>query len=276
MTTAPPLLPHKIEGSGPPLVLLNGGMMTIDGWEPIATPFERRFEVLRFDFRGQLLALGPGPGDLAGHANDLETLLDHLGWTDAHFVGVSFGSEVATELLTRAPHRFRSFVAITAMDRETPEFRRQSEEMQEILARVANGSTRERFFEVLLENVYSETYRRAETAAFAGRRRSVDLLPRSWFTGVSQLLDALHGFDLGPGLDDLQAPCPTLALLAAHDRVMAEDRALALANALNAEIEIHAEAGHGLVIEDPDWVVERCLGFLERIAETPEASATRA
>lgn len=264
MTTAPPL-PHKIEGSGPRLVLLNGGMMTIDSWNPIAGPLQERFEVLRFDFRGQLLALGPGPTDLAGHADDLEGLLDHLGWADAHFVGVSFGAEVATELLTHAPHRFRSFVAITAMDHETTEFRRQSEEMQEILADVAAGATRERFFEVLLGNVYSPAYRQAQTAAFEGRRRSVDLLPRAWFQGVSQLLDALHGFDLRPGLANLENPCPTLALLAAHDRVMAEAHALALARSLHAAIEIHPAAGHGLVVEDPDWVVERCLGFLDRL-----------
>lgn len=262
MTTPSSLLPHKIGGSGPPLVLLNGGMMTINAWDSIAAPLSERFEVLRFDFRGQLLCLGPGPADLAGHAADLEALLDHLGWQTAHFVGASFGAEVALELLTRAPHRFRSLVAITAMDRETPEFRRQSEEMQTLLAEVATGASRERFFEVLLGNVYSETYRQAEATAFEARRSSVNLLPRSWFTGVAQLLDALRGFDLAPGLAKLTHPCPTLALLAAHDLVMAENRARALAKTLGAEVEIHPTAGHGLVVEDPEWVVERCLRFL--------------
>ena len=66
------VLAHRLEGEGPPVVLLNGGMMTFPSWEAIAAPLRARYRLLRFDFRGQLLsppsAADVLPSDLAGHA----------------------------------------------------------------------------------------------------------------------------------------------------------------------------------------------------------------
>ena len=76
----PRLLAHRIEGEGPPVVLLNGGMMTFPSWEAVAAPLRARYRLLRFDFRGQLLSppatSDAVPSDLAGHAADLAALLD--------------------------------------------------------------------------------------------------------------------------------------------------------------------------------------------------------
>ncbi len=56
-----PLLAHLVEGDGLPLVLLNGGMMTYASWEPIAAVLREQWQVLRCDFRGQLLSPSFGP-----------------------------------------------------------------------------------------------------------------------------------------------------------------------------------------------------------------------
>lgn len=258
-------LPHEIDGEGPPLVLLNGGMMTIAAWEPIAARLRERHTVLRFDFRGQALApvaLGDEPRTLDEHVDDVEALLDAVGWDTAHFVGVSFGAEVALALLARAPERFRSLVVITAMDRETEEFRRQRQQMDEIVGEILDGASRDRFFETFIERVYSEPYLEAEAETFAARRGQFDRLPPTWFLGVAHLLAALENFDVAP---KRPPECPTLAILAADDRVMAEERALALARALDAEVVTHPTAGHGLVAEDSDFVAEHCLRFLARL-----------
>ena len=87
------VLTHRIEGEGPPVVLLNGGMMTFPSWEAFAAPLRARYRLLRFDFRGQLLSpptpSDAMPSDLAGHAADVEALFDRLGWESAHPVGAS-------------------------------------------------------------------------------------------------------------------------------------------------------------------------------------------
>lgn len=260
-------LAHRLEGEGPPVVLLNGGMMTFPSWEVIAARLRTHYRVVRFDFRGQLLsppAAADGiPADLAGHAEDLAALLDRVGWKSAHLVGASFGAEVALEFAAGRPERARSLVVITAMDRETPAFRRGSDEMRALLARRAANSDATEFYDLLVEGVYSAAYRHAEAAALAARRTQTGLLPEAWFAGVDQLLAALEGFDLTSALGRIR--CPALALLAADDRIMDSERSRALAAALGAEIAVHPTSGHALVVEDPDWVANACLAFLGRL-----------
>lgn len=260
------VLTHRLEGEGPPVVLLNGGMMTFPSWEAIAGPLKEHFRVLRFDFRGQLMspAAPPAaiPSDLAGHAADLAALLDRIGWSSAHLVGASFGAEVALEFAAGMPERVRSLVVITAMDRETPEFRRGSDEMRELLARRHDDGNATAFYDLLVEGVYSRTYRQAEAATLETRRTQTALLPASWFDGVDRLLAALEGFDLTPRLGRIH--CPARVLLAADDRIMDGERARALAAAIGADVAVHPTSGHALVVEDPEWVAAACLDFLAR------------
>jgi pimeloyl-ACP methyl ester carboxylesterase len=264
------VLAHRLEGSGPPTVLLNGGMMTYPSWEAIAARLRARYSLLRFDFRGQLLSPATVateiPADLAGHAADLTALLDRVGWRTAHLVGASFGAEVALEFASAHPDRVRSLSVITAMDRETPEFRRGSDEMRALLARRGERGDTAEFYDLLVEGVYSPAYRQAEAATLEARRTQTGALPEAWFAGVDRLLASLEGFDLTARLDRIR--CPALVLLAAGDRIMDADRARALADALAAEIAVHPTSGHALVVEDPEWVADACLAFLDRLEPT--------
>ncbi len=257
---APAPLAYQVAGEGPPVVLLNGGMMTFAAWEPLASALRAHYRVLGFDFRGQLLSPGVPPADLAGHARDVMGLLDRVGWESAHLVGASFGGEVAIEVAARFPGRVRSLSLITAMDRVTPELRRQSDEMRGVLAAVRAGGDRGPFYDLLIEGVYSPGYRQQEAAAFAARRAQVAQLPAAWFEGVDALLAALESFDLGDRIAAVR--CPALVVIAAGDQVMAPARSRVLAAALRAEVAEHPSAGHGLVAEDPAWLAGVVLAFL--------------
>ncbi len=259
-TVAP--LAHRVEGDGPPVVLLNGGMMTFASWQPVATRLHVRYRTLGFDFRGQMLSPGAVPADLAGHAGDVIDLLDRLDWDSAHLLGASFGAEVAIELAATAPERVRSLIAVTAMDRETETFRRGNAEMRRILAGIAGDADRGRFWDVMIAAVYSDDYRRREAAALAARRAQLGILPAAWFTGVERLLATLEGFDLTPRLAAVGAP--SLVVLAAEDGVMSAERSHALARGIGGEIAIHPTSGHALVAEDPAWLADVCLDFLDR------------
>lgn len=262
-------LAHQVSGppagEAPPVVLLNGGMMTHASWGLVAARLAERYRVLGFDFRGQLLSPGEAPLDLAAHAADVAELLDRLGWESAHLVGTSFGAEVALELAAARPERARSVVAITAMDRSTPGLEEGSETMRALLAELdtpAGGDARERFWDVMVEGVYSAAFREREAATLAARRAQLALLPAAWFQGVDRLLEAVEGFDLTPKLSAIR--CPALVVSAADDRVMDPERSAALARALGAETAVHPTSGHGLVAEDPEWLARVVLAFLDR------------
>ena len=114
MTAA--LITHYAVGEGEPVLLLNGGAMTMAAWEPIAAPLATRFRVVRCDLRGQLLTPGPPHDTLGQHADDVVALLDALDIPSVHVIGTSFGAMVGLVLAARHPQRVQSLVAGTTTD----------------------------------------------------------------------------------------------------------------------------------------------------------------
>src|SRR5436305_12482162 len=110
-------LAHRVTGNpdGPPLFLLNGGLMTMAAWEKIAAPLEDAFRVVRCDFRGQLFSPGVPEPRLEPHAEDLVALLHALEIERIHAAGSTFDALVALRLDALHPERVASVLALTAL-----------------------------------------------------------------------------------------------------------------------------------------------------------------
>lgn len=269
------LLGHTVFGAGrpgePPVLLLNGGMMSYGAWAPISERLAERYRVVGCDFRGQLLSPGEAHVRLDDHAADLVRLLDHLGVERVHVLATSFGAAVALPFAAGRPERVASLALVTAADRVSVAMREATIEMRDMVGGVLVGGDRARFHDYLIQEVYSEAYRREHAAELAERGAQIDLLPASWFEGLDGLLAALTGANLEPALAQVArrtTPAaegfPALVVLAVHDRVISAKRSRALAAALGADLVEHPTSGHALVAEEPDWVTEVYLDFLER------------
>ncbi len=255
------LLTHRLEGAGQPVLLLNGGLMTLAGWETLAAPLRTQFQVLRCDFRGQLLSPGEAPAGLDGHAADVLALLDGLGLARAHVVGTSFGALIAVILAARCPERVRSLVLATATER----LGEGGEEGRACCAAAARqaaaGGDRAAAYDVLTSVAFSPAYREAHAAELAARRGQMHLLPAAWFEGAAALLDALAGLDLRPLLP--RVACPTLVIAAEGDRTFDLSHSRALAEGIpGARLEIVPDSGHALVVERPEVLQALVEGFL--------------
>lgn len=94
---------YELLGEGPPLVLLNGALDTIESdWEGHLHTLAQHFRVLAYDHRGHGRTDNPS-GVFTGYGqlgSDLEALLDAFGLAQAHFCGFSDG---AITLMTWAP-----------------------------------------------------------------------------------------------------------------------------------------------------------------------------
>ncbi|MDX1631465.1 MAG: alpha/beta fold hydrolase, partial [Thermoanaerobaculia bacterium] len=185
-----PILTHRVDGPphGDPLMLLNGGFMTMASWEPCAAPLAEVLRVLRCDFRGQLLTPGPAHQELGPNADDVVALLDHLGLDSVHLLGTSFGGEIGLLLAARYPERVRSLIVVAVSDYTTEAMTRGARKLRRIVEEILADGDRGRFHDVLVEEVYSREHVEENRATLAERREQIASLPESWFHALDDLL----------------------------------------------------------------------------------------
>ncbi len=99
-------LAYDVEGSGPPLLLMQGLGYARWSWDPIVEPLAEHFRVVRYDNRGIGESDVPTPPYSTKQlAEDAAAVLDAADIERAHVVGVSLGGMAAQELAAAFPER---------------------------------------------------------------------------------------------------------------------------------------------------------------------------
>ncbi|MDL2716257.1 MAG: alpha/beta fold hydrolase [Acidobacteriota bacterium] len=265
------VLAHRIDGEGPPLLLLNGGMMSFSAWEPIARRFAERHRVIRCDFRGQLHSPGEPRASMEEHADDVAALLDALGESRVDVVAASYGAYVGLLLAARHPELVGSVLAATVTDVAKVGDAALGETGARLAAAVraaARGGDRTEVYDAIVQLAYTPEWQAAHADELAVRRGQVGLLPGAWFTGLEGLLGALEKVDLRAILPTIA--CPVLVLAAGRDAAMPLERTQAVAAAIpGASLVVVPGAGHALIVEREDEFVllaERFLAGVHREA----------
>lgn len=105
------LLYFTESGSGPPLLLVHGLMVTGEMFEPVIEHYAARHRVIVPDLRGHGRSRGlPPPYSVAQLAADLSRLLDHLGIGSTAVLGYSQGGAIAQQLVLDYPRRCNRLV----------------------------------------------------------------------------------------------------------------------------------------------------------------------
>lgn len=109
------LLYFTERGSGPPLLLVHGLMVTGEMFQPVVGQLATRYRLIVPDLRGHGRSRGmPPPYTVAQLASDLARLLDHLGVRSAAVLGYSQGGAIAQQLALDHPqHCGRLVLACT-------------------------------------------------------------------------------------------------------------------------------------------------------------------
>lgn len=263
--TAQPILTNRISGAdtGAPVLLLNGGMMSIAAWQPIAEKLEPSFQVLRCDFRGQTLTPGEEPS-LDAHVQNLIDLLDSLQIERVHAAGTSFGGIVGLLLAARHPERVLSLAAMTTTERITDAMWQGTLRLRAAALAGANGGDGGVVLDLLLPGTYTAEYLESQRTALGFHRRWVSSLPPAWFRGAAAILSSLEKLDLTAELPRIA--CPTLVLAGELDITFPLEHSRALAAAIpGARLVIVPGAAHGLVIEQAGQAADLLLDFLVSI-----------
>ena len=104
---------YQQKGSGPPVIFISGLSADKEHWDPVADQLKDKYDCITFDKRGNGESSAPRHGyttaDLTG---DTVGLLDKLGISRAHVVGISLGGKVAMSVAFHYPERVVGLVLL--------------------------------------------------------------------------------------------------------------------------------------------------------------------
>jgi len=105
----------RIDGDGPPVVLLHGILSSSATWDAVFADLSRDHLVIAPDLLGHGRSAKPrGDYSIGGHANVIRDLLDVLGIECAAFVGHSLGGGVAMQLAYQYTERCARLVLVAS------------------------------------------------------------------------------------------------------------------------------------------------------------------
>jgi pimeloyl-ACP methyl ester carboxylesterase len=105
----------EVMGEGPPLLLLHGGLGSIDMFGPLLSQLTANRQVIGVDLHGHgRTTLGERPISVIDIADDLAHLLTHLGHDQVDVLGYSFGGAIGFRLAVQHPTRVKRLVVVSA------------------------------------------------------------------------------------------------------------------------------------------------------------------
>lgn len=120
---------YEVRGEGPPLLLLHGGLGSIDMFAPVMPALAAKHQVIAVDLHGHgRTALGKRAFTLEAQGADMATILGKLGYGKVDVMGYSMGGGVAFQFAVQHPERVNRLVLVSAgyaQDGFYPEMRAQ-------------------------------------------------------------------------------------------------------------------------------------------------------
>jgi len=220
---------YEVIGQGDPVLCMGGwGSFCRDNHHHLARGLTERNQVIIFDYRG----IGQSsddpsiPSTMALHADDAIGLLDHLGLSNVHLIGlVGMGACVAQEIAMRRPDLARSMLNTGAWC-EVDSFLRDQLDMFRAVHRDAGFFAFQKL--VTLMSFTPEYYNTNKEKLLGPQGGWKELNGR--YEAHSRLVDACIAFDSRSRLAAVR--CPTLVIHAALDIVTSPRTTLPIDHAI--------------------------------------------
>jgi pimeloyl-ACP methyl ester carboxylesterase len=106
---------YSIQGQGEPLLILHGGLMQIEMFEPVMSILTKDRQVIGVDLQGHgRTSLGDRKMSLIDMGDDMAIIIKELGYKQVDVLGYSMGGSVAFRLAVQHPDAVRRLVIVSA------------------------------------------------------------------------------------------------------------------------------------------------------------------
>jgi len=247
---------YEIHGEGEPVIFGNGVFSNTMGWIHQVPVFSKEYQVILYDMRGQGQSDKPdGPYSFEIHAEDQKALLDDLGISKVHHVGISYGAELGLVFALKYPKLLKSLVACSAVSFVGPLLN----EMCQLWRYACDIGNPDLFYHATVPLNFGETFIRENTTILEqakGRYAQYD------YPALVRLMDAFLRLDITDQLSQIKIP--TCVIGAEMDILKPVDPYSKLIHDKipNSEMAIVRDSGHAVTFENPEEFNGIVLQFL--------------
>lgn len=256
---------YDVQGSGRPVVFLNGIMMSTASWEPFVSAMSERNMFIRVDFLDQ----GKSARSDVAYTQDLQVevlheLFSHLGLDGAAVMGISYGGEVALRFAVRYPELVdRLILSNTAAC--TSDWLK---DIGHCWNRVGATLDGEAYYDLAIPVIYSPGYYERKREWMENRRKVLVPLfsSREFQDRMKRLVDSAEHHDCRSELERITAP--TLVISSQYDFLTPlHEQEYIVQRIKNAQHVIIPNCGHASMYEQPMLFTALVAGFANADAE---------
>jgi len=243
--------------NAPVVTMSNSLASNLSMWDPQIPALASRYRVLRYDTRGHGQTDAPlGPYSLEELTEDVRALLQALGISQTHFIGLSMGGMIGQMLALKYPHMLRSLVLCDTMSRVPPDAKPMWDE------RIHTAETRgmEPHVETTVGRWFTAPFRQQRPDVIDKVRAMIRATPPRGYAGCCH---AIAGLNLTDRLQEITLPTliivgeedpgtPVAASQVIHERIK------------GSELVILKSAAHLSNMEQPEAFNQAVTGFLAK------------
>jgi 3-oxoadipate enol-lactonase len=251
---------YTLEGpaSGPVITMSNSLASNLSMWEPQMPVLTSRYRVLRYDTRGHgETEATAGPYSLDELSEDVRALLQALGITRTHFIGLSMGGMIGQIIAIKYPQMLQSLVLCDTMSRVPTE----AKPMWDDRIHTAETGGMEPLVEPTLARWFTEPFRQKGSPVLDQVRTMIRNTPPRGYTGCCHAIAALNL------TDHLKAiTLPTLIIVGEDDPATPVAASHVIHEQIRgSELVILKAAAHLSNLEQPEAFNQALTAFLPKV-----------
>jgi 3-oxoadipate enol-lactonase len=251
---------YTLEGpaSGPVITMSNSLASNLSMWEPQMPVLTSRYRVLRYDTRGHGgTEATAGPYSLDELSEDVRALLQALGITRTHFIGLSMGGMIGQIIAIKYPQMLQSLVLCDTMSRVLTE----AKPMWDDRIHTAETGGMEPLVEPTLARWFTEPFRQKGSPVLDQVRTMIRSTPPRGYTGCCHAIAALNL------TDHLKAiALPTLIIVGEDDPATPVAASHVIHEQIRgSELVILKSAAHLSNLEQPEAFNQALTAFLPKV-----------
>ncbi len=131
---------YQIRGQGAPLLLLHGGLGSVDMFAPIMPVLAAKRQIIGVDLQGHgRTPLGSRPFSMSAMGADMAAILKKLGYGPVDVMGYSMGAGVAFQLAVQHPQQVRRLVLVSGSFAKDGFYPEMIEAQAQVSSKMAEG-----------------------------------------------------------------------------------------------------------------------------------------